>query len=78
MSTGRPIPQGQSTELLHAALALQGQTGYSFYDCLIIASALEAGCDTLYTEDLQHHPLIKGSLRVVNPFLAVANEGAAA
>ncbi len=66
-----------STGLLHAALELQSQTAYSFYDSLIIASALEAGCDTLYTEDLQHHQLINGSLRVVNPFLAVANEGMA-
>lgn len=67
-----------STGLINAALELQGQTTYSFYDCLIIASALQAGCDTLYTEDLQHNQLINGSLRVVNPFPAVANESAAA
>ena len=63
-----------SAALLDAALDLQSQTGFSFYDSLIIASALEAGCDTLYTEDLPHYQLINGSLRVVNPFLAVANE----
>lgn len=63
-----------SATLHHAALDLQAQTGYSFYDCLIIAGALQAGCDTLYSEDLQHHQLINGSLRVVNPFLAVAND----
>jgi predicted nucleic acid-binding protein len=67
-----------SAALHHSALDLQAQAGYSFYDCLIIASALQAGCDTLYSEDLQHHQLINGSLRVVNPFLAVANEGLAA
>jgi predicted nucleic acid-binding protein len=66
-----------SAELLHSALQLQSQTAYGFYDSLVIASALQAGCDTLYTEDLQHHQLINGSLRVVNPFLVVANEGAA-
>ncbi|MCF8367247.1 MAG: PIN domain-containing protein [Bacteroidales bacterium] len=43
---------------------------YSYYDSLIIASALEAGCTTLYTEDLQHKQLIEGKLRIVNPFIA--------
>jgi predicted nucleic acid-binding protein len=63
-----------SAALVDAALALQEDTAYSFYDCLIIASAQEAGCDTLYTEDLQHNQLI-GKLRIVNPFLNVAHDG---
>ena len=40
----------------------------SIYDAMIIASALNAGCDTLYTEDLQAGLLIEGRLREVNPF----------
>ncbi len=62
-----------SAELLDAALDLQAEIRYGLYDCLIIASALQAGCDTLYTEDLQHYQLVRGKLRVVNPFLATAN-----
>lgn len=42
--------------------------GLSIYDAMIVASALRAGCRTLYTEDLQHHQLISKQLRVVNPF----------
>lgn len=42
---------------------------FSVYDSLIIASALQAGCTTLYTEDLQHKQLIEGKLRIVNPFV---------
>ncbi len=61
-----------STELVNAALALQADTSYSFYDCLILAGALQAGATTIYTEDLQHHQLIEGTLRIVNPFLNVA------
>lgn len=38
------------------------------YDALIVASALEAGCDTLFSEDLQHGRNF-GSLTIVNPFL---------
>lgn len=61
-----------STELLEAALTLKASTAYGLYDSLIIASAQAVGCDTLYTEDLQHHQLI-GGLRIVNPFLNLAN-----
>jgi len=61
-----------STELVHSALALQADTQYSFYDSLILAGALQAGADTIYTEDLQHNQLIGGTLRIVNPFLNVA------
>ena len=52
-----------------AALALARDHGFSFYDALIIAAAIEAGCDTLYSEDLQHGRSI-GGLTIVNPFLA--------
>ncbi len=41
--------------------------GFSFYDALIVATALDAGCDTLLTEDLQTGRRI-GRLTVVNPF----------
>lgn len=40
----------------------------SIYDAMVVASALQAGCKTLYTENLQHHQLISRQLRVVNPF----------
>ena len=64
-----------SPELLNAALDLQAETRYSLYDSLVIAAALQAGADVLYTEDLQHNQLIAGTLRIVNPFLTVANDG---
>jgi predicted nucleic acid-binding protein len=65
---------GSSPELLNAALDLQDDTRYSFYDSLVIAAALQAGADVLYTEDLQHNQLVAGTLRLVNPFLSVANQ----
>lgn len=49
------------------ARAFARQHGLSFYDALIVASATEAGCDTLYSEDFQHGRRY-GSLVVVNPF----------
>lgn len=53
------------------ALALARDHGLSIYDTLIVVSAIEAGCDTLYTEDMQHGRTI-GDLAIVNPFLASA------
>jgi predicted nucleic acid-binding protein len=35
---------------------------------LIIAAALEAGCATLYSEDLQHGQVIDQRLTIINPF----------
>ena len=42
--------------------------GFSVYDSLIVAAALESGCTTLYTEDLQHGQRIEKTLMVRNPF----------
>ena len=59
----RPIDVAIHTE----ALALARSHGFSFYDSLIVSSALEAGCDTLLTEDLQTGQRIAG-LTIVDPF----------
>ena len=50
------------------ALAIAEQYGYRIYDSLIVASALEAKCGTLYTEDLQDGQVIEGRMTVRNPF----------
>lgn len=42
---------------------------FSIYDSLIIASALEADCKILYTEDLQHNQLIEDRMQIINPFI---------
>ena len=43
-----------STALIHTALDLQDELKYSFYDCMMIAAALQSGASTLFSEDLQH------------------------
>jgi len=55
-------------KLYQQALELKEETGFGFYDTLILASALEADCKTLYTEDLRHHQRVSG-LTIQNPFL---------
>lgn len=50
------------------AVRISMRYGFRIYDSLIVATALEAGCKILYTEDLHHGQLIEG-LRIENPFL---------
>lgn len=56
-----------SQDLYHSALDLRGRYRYSFYDSLILAAALEAGCKRVYSEDLQDGQRIE-NLTIVNPF----------
>ncbi len=49
-------------------LALAERYGLSTYDAMIAASALRAGCDTLWSEDMQDGMMLEGALRIVNPF----------
>ena len=51
-----------------AGLAISGRTGCRLYDALIIAAALEAGCATLFSEDLHEGQVIDGRLTIRNPF----------
>lgn len=64
-----PLPLTLTTH--EAALALASRYGFAFYDALIVASALEAGCPTLFSEDMQDGQVIEGRLTIRNPFRQV-------
>jgi predicted nucleic acid-binding protein len=49
------------------ALLLKEETGFSFYDSLIVAAAIESGCHILLSEDLQDGRVVHGT-KIVNPF----------
>ncbi|QXL85453.1 PIN domain-containing protein [Comamonas sp. NLF-1-9] len=53
--------------VLHA-LRLAQRYALSQFDAQIVASALEADCDSLYSEDMQAGQVFEGRLRVINPF----------
>lgn len=40
----------------------------SWFDSLIVAAAIETGCETLLTEDMQDGLVVDGTLTIVNPF----------
>lgn len=50
------------------ACQIADRYGFSFFDSLIVAAALESGCAVLYSEDMQDGQVIDGKLTVTNPF----------
>jgi len=64
-----PDPVPISLDTHRGAVAIAEKYGYSIYDALIASAALEAGCKTLYSEDLQDGQIINRQLTIRNPFL---------
>lgn len=58
-----------TVETHEGGLWLSERYRLSFYDALIVSAALIAGCDTLWSEDMQHGLTIDGRLTVRNPFV---------
>jgi predicted nucleic acid-binding protein len=52
--------------LIHEAIDCSVLNTISFWDSLVLAAAASAGCNTLYTEDLNHGQVIMG-VRIQNP-----------
>ena len=61
-----------TVETHETGLALAERYDLSTYDAMIAASALHAGCDTLWSEDMQHGMALDEGLRIVNPFRAAS------
>jgi predicted nucleic acid-binding protein len=63
-----PDPVPISLDSHKAAVAIADKYGFGIYDALVVSAALEAGCKTLYSEDLQDGQIINRQLTVRNPF----------
>ena len=63
-----PAPRPLTVGTHDAALGLASRYGFQIYDALVVAAALEAGCATLFSEDLQDGQVIDGRLTIRNPF----------
>ena len=59
-----------SADLFRDAVTIHTETGFRFYDSLIVAGALASGARVLYTEDLQAGRELRG-LRIENPFQSI-------
>ena len=51
------------------AIDLSKRLNFSYWDSLMLASALELGCNIFYTEDLQNGQNIDNQIMVINPFI---------
>lgn len=58
-----------SMRTIQQALHISQKYHYSYFDSLILSSALESDCSKLYSEDMHHLQLIENKLTIVNPFL---------
>lgn len=50
------------------AIELAEKHGFSIFDSSLLAAALETGCETFLSEDLQDGMVVEGRLRIVDPF----------
>lgn len=55
-------------ETHEAGLRIAERYGFAVYDAMIVASALQIGCDVLWSEDMQDGMVLEGRLRIFNPF----------
>ncbi|NJN86991.1 MAG: PIN domain-containing protein, partial [Leptolyngbyaceae cyanobacterium SL_7_1] len=63
---GFDILEIDSSKVLKA-IEINGRYGYSYWDSLLLATALLSDCTTLYSEDMQPNQLIENQLRIINP-----------
>ena len=54
-------------DLCREAWLIEDQTGFQYWDCLLLASASRAGCQVFLSEDLGHRREV-GRLTIINPF----------
>jgi len=57
-----------NVETVINALKIKKKYQYSYYDSLIVATALQNDCDILYSEDMQNLQIIDNKLTIINPF----------
>lgn len=65
---GLLIVHSLTPETHDTGLTLAERYGLSIYDAMIAASAIQAGCDTLWSEDMQDGLVLDEGLRIINPF----------
>jgi predicted nucleic acid-binding protein len=67
MVTTFPVLEIDTAKVLQA-LDISTRYQYSYWDSLVIATALLADCQTLYSEDMHHQQVIENKTQILNPF----------
>ncbi len=66
ISAVKATPVTQATVL--SSFNLKKRYKYSYWDSLILSSALENDCKIIYTEDMKHQQMIEDKVQIINPF----------
>jgi predicted nucleic acid-binding protein len=59
----------QTSDDIFAAFSLREKYNFSYWDSLIVSTALRAEAEKLFTEDMQHGLVVEGKMTIWNPFL---------
>ena len=62
------LTQSVNKSTVELCWEMRNRYHYSYYDSLILASAVESRCTILYSEDMQNGQVIEKNLKIVNPF----------
>jgi predicted nucleic acid-binding protein len=57
-----------NSSTLELTIKISARYGFSFWDSMIVASALSNHCTMLFSEDMHHSQIIEGKLEIINPF----------
>ena len=63
------ILQPVSLATLKYARKLLDRYNFQLFDSIVVASALEAGCHILYSEDLHNGLVVENRMKIINPFI---------
>ena len=55
--------------ILEKAMQVMNIYKYSFWDSMMLASALVNNCEVIYSEDMHHNQIIENRLKIINPFI---------
>ncbi len=56
------------TTTIELAFKILNKYNLQYFDSLLLAAAIENGCEIFYSEDMQHNLLVDGKLKIINPF----------
>ena len=56
---------------LSQTLKISARYGFSFWDSMMVASAIDNHCSILYSEDMHHNQVVEGKIKIINPFKSI-------
>lgn len=58
-----------TVNILENTMHVMNTYKYSFWDSMMLASALVNNCEVIYSEDMHHNQIVENRLKIINPFI---------